>query len=865
VAALLLANDAYAGSQSQISNEAKEAITAVIQSLLTAVSAQDTNQLLSAYAPTADYMDRGTVNQDAIKADFMEYFSRWPTSRWALDSPIAFKPTTANRVQATFKMDFDVANEAENRRSTGQAAETLLFEFDSDMRHFRIVAHHEKILGRHLSSAASASGSQATALRAPSTTSKSHNVRPAASAAEAQRMLDSAEISGHVGELLQRKANEAQVGKEIRNDWPLSPELMSEWKHALIDTANSDSPYRAEFLKDEQLEKFRQTFNVPRNEEIYIYYPQYELGGIVTDDCGYEAVVTNKALYLHSFSEPKQSAPPVLKPTGSLERHAADPVGFFRISHSALLATDSFSYNARLEPYVDRHTEKNSWNCIAYFGNWMTAGQLVFDFGSEGPDDCGLDASGKLTPDSHLEDRHLVSFLSGILKYDIEFAIKAARQRHLKEPTGAESGTSTTSSDLLSGYLGVPWGASFNDTSRKLAAKGASQYSETHVSEAEWNRMANGNRGTIGQTLTSTLGGLPARPPFAAFTFADDMATKIFLFYEDRFYAVINDCKKEWIDVHGEDLLKVMCQKYGQPQLGIVRRGDIPLVATWENNSGIITASLKQLEQKYDSFTHHLRNFIGIEVDPDRRLNWGIEVEGAGPAGQYVKANTPITVKTSVSANDGGGGYETQPVSIYLEKEPSGPAKGKYFVVVMHIVCNDQANPLNAANVNDKLKHFLYTKTSLIGPPGIRVSPTAGFSQSKDIFHLDHQYSPGMSDFEEVLLFDVPVNALELSLVIDAPERIRDHVNAVANNKVEVQEHPPIFDLEQTDGLYGYAGQLSEKDRELFRISMAGKIVYASNGICKEIRDSNNADKSKQDQQRKDAEKKRQKELKEKF
>ena len=99
VGGFLLASGGYAGSQSQISNEAKEGITTVIQSLLTAVSAQDTDQLLSAYAPTADYMDRGAVNQDAIKADFMEYFSRWSTSRWALASPIAFKPTTANRVK----------------------------------------------------------------------------------------------------------------------------------------------------------------------------------------------------------------------------------------------------------------------------------------------------------------------------------------------------------------------------------------------------------------------------------------------------------------------------------------------------------------------------------------------------------------------------------------------------------------------------------------------------------------------------------------------------------------------------------------------------------------------------------------------
>jgi hypothetical protein len=139
----------------EISSETKQAITTVIQSLLAAASAQNINGILESYAPTVDYMDRGRVNGAGVATDFTEYFARWPATNWALASQIVFRPVTTNKVQATFKMNFDVANVAENRRSTGTAAETLLFEFDPIARRFLIVSHHEKILGRYLSSSGS--------------------------------------------------------------------------------------------------------------------------------------------------------------------------------------------------------------------------------------------------------------------------------------------------------------------------------------------------------------------------------------------------------------------------------------------------------------------------------------------------------------------------------------------------------------------------------------------------------------------------------------------------------------------------------------------------------------------------------------
>ena len=166
-------------------------------------------------------------------------------------------------------------------------------------------------------------------------------------------------------------------------------------------------------------------------------------------------------------------------------RNVAEPFGLFRISHSAFLATDTFRYNGKTIPSDNKYRGNDTQNCINILGAWEVDGKLVFDFGKSGLADCTQTNDGRLILRS---DDDIISplqgFFASIFKVDADFALKAARQRHLKEPTGAESGTSTTSGDLLAGYLGVPWGSSFEDTSRHFAAQGAARYSETRVSEA---------------------------------------------------------------------------------------------------------------------------------------------------------------------------------------------------------------------------------------------------------------------------------------------------------------------------------------------------------------------------------------------
>jgi hypothetical protein len=254
---------------------------------------------------------------------------------------------------------------------------------------------------------------------------------------------------------------------------------------------------------------------------------------------------------------------------------------------------------------------------------------------------------------------------------------------------------------------------------------------------------------------------------------------------------------------------------------------------------------------------HHFKDWVSVEVDQQRRITWGINVEGAGFADQNIKPNSMLTVKSHILGN------KTKS-EILLETGTNRPAKGKYFVVVVNVACEDRANPLNPGNVNPSLKHFLFKHATLIGPNTV-IHPYADFSPSKDILPLDHQRPPGNGDFEIAFYFDVPVDTKELSLVIDAPERINDQINAQANHKAEIQPHVPIIDLEQTDNFAGYAGPVEQKSMEMFNIGMSGRAIYVSKAIAEEIKTANAADKAKEDQQQQESEKKRQKKLEEKF
>ena len=247
-----------------------------------------------------------------------------------------------------------------------------------------------------------------------------------------------------------------------------------------------------------------------------------------------------------------------------------------------------------------------------------------------------------------------------------------------------------------------------------------------------------------------------------------------------------------------------------------------------------------------------------------QRLSWSIKVEAVGFVPSNWKTTDPLTVR-AVTPIPGSNNSRIKLTNTLLERRPAQQAKGKFVVVVVNITCANQINPLNL-HANPILKTWLSSHASLIGPPNLKVSPISWYiSENKDIFPNDHQHVEGVNDFEEVLYFDVPSDAQNLSLLIDAPIRIHDRVNAEANNQPEILDRPAIIDLEQTDEKLGYAGQLDEDEMKTFRFCITGSMAYVSNDISKKITDANHADKGKEDQRQKESQRKRQKEFEEKF
>jgi hypothetical protein len=865
--------------ESRVSNNVQEAINNTIQSLIAAVSARDIQQVMSVYAETVDYHEKGRVPRDVVRGDFEDYFSRWPIIRWALAGPINVRETGRDRAQVSFEISFDVADEAEKRRSSGRAGETCLVEFNPVTKMSRIVAQHEKILERQVANStvgpfppATASKGQASPVQGA--TSMPVHIRPPASAAEAQRNLDAAASSGHVGHLLQNRAEQEQLGQEIRNEWPLPPELMPEWKHALIGDVDSASWFHAERMNDQQLGELRRKFDIPKDEEIYAYHDSPDSQGVVTDDSGFEAVVTDKALYLHLLTR-DAFEPWTNRRLPDSVRHAADPIGLFRIAHSGILATDTFSYNATVVPYSDKHTANGTWNCINVFGCWMTGGKLVVDFGkTEGPADCGLGENGQLVPASDYSYRHLQTFLASILKCNSDFAIKAARQRHLQNDNQGQSRPSAASAnppadsfsspDALAGYLGAPWGSSFAEMNRKLAAKAARDYREVRISEAEWNR---GYAGAAQEVRRFIGWGVPLGPPLSFFTFTDETGVKTFLFHRDRLYAVTNLSDKDWVQRNGVDTLLVMCRKYGQPSLHFARSwtatNDVPLAprevdyggdlirAVWESDSGAIFSPLKAMKNGNHLNIHPLRqSYVSISVPPEN-IKWMIHVEATG----FVPPNTGKESQITLKAPPLGNG-PPRDVSVQFPSVPTSEIKGKLLALILNI---EWSRPEDSATSNSAALANLSSKVRVTDQRNNSYKPIFSALSPRDIVPLDHQYPPAHGDAEWFAFFDIPMNVEDASLQIESPE-----ITDLAGNKVQT-EGTQIIDLEQTKYQWICAGPLTEKEMEQYQFSIAGATTYVSMPIFGEMTRASETHRAEQEQKKKDVEKKRQKELEEKF
>jgi hypothetical protein len=87
--------------------------------------------LVSMYADTVDYLDSGRINNDAVRAQVQEYFSRWPQRQWTLTGPVKVESMGASVQKVVFKAQYDVANPASNQHASGIATETLVVAPDS--------------------------------------------------------------------------------------------------------------------------------------------------------------------------------------------------------------------------------------------------------------------------------------------------------------------------------------------------------------------------------------------------------------------------------------------------------------------------------------------------------------------------------------------------------------------------------------------------------------------------------------------------------------------------------------------------------------------------------------------------------------
>ena len=146
---------------------------------------------------------------------------------------------------------------------------------------------------------------------------------------------------------------------------------------------------------------------------------------------------------------------------------------------------------------------------------------------------------------------------------------------------------------------------------------------------------------------------------------------------------------------------------------------------------------------------------------------------------------------------------------------------------------------------------FLRSNTVAVDPSNNKVQAVFAFIQH---------------DIGVVLFFDIPVDAGRIVLQIDASQIVRRWTGPNDSKGYDVElPGPQVIDLEQTALPWGFPDSITEKEVEQYHINVSGKITYGSKLICKEIQDANNVDKAKEDQRQKEAEKKHQKELEEKF
>jgi serine/threonine protein kinase len=125
------------------STTAAEQIRQFIAEYFRKTERRDCDGVVSDYASTVDYFDKGVVSKDVIALDCSAYVKAWPEMAWQLTGAIDIRESGLGEYTVSFGYDFDARNKAKGKTSRGHAMDTLRVRNSSGG--FKITYHRETV------------------------------------------------------------------------------------------------------------------------------------------------------------------------------------------------------------------------------------------------------------------------------------------------------------------------------------------------------------------------------------------------------------------------------------------------------------------------------------------------------------------------------------------------------------------------------------------------------------------------------------------------------------------------------------------------------------------------------------------------
>jgi len=442
--------------------------------------------------------------------------------------------------------------------------------------------------------------------------------------------------------------NEAQnILTAADSVWNLPPEIKNRWKETF-----PFKTYPVERMGDEQIQKLRREVQIPQEEQLIGAYSNND----TVNGGGFEAVFTDQAIYVVA------------------QQSAANPNGRLRIGHSALLVTERLDQGSGQKPF--RHYEKDKSLNVKIYGSWIIQGKEVVQFPNE--------MAASATRGNHHEFQE---FLARIIIYDKTFATEAARANHLQaQPEVAP----------MAGYQSAKWGMSPVEVQKLFETNSAKQYHEDRLSVAEWDRLRSASAGgekSAGERTTEWANGwrVPVRPPFFSFEFQEASGTKAFLFFQEKFYAVLHRLDRNWLknaevendktaNSRGPRLFAAMRKKYGQPTLEL--RSDLNRTGSfvpddaawisWHTDEGSIRAQLSAIPE------HVHTTLERFPVHTPQGIS-SVAITAAGYVGKRLSTNVQFSIPRGVNRAQRNPPW----ITLRMPEMKTVDANGKWLVVVI--------------------------------------------------------------------------------------------------------------------------------------------------------------------------------------